>query len=437
MMARGTEMAAEDQRRDSHWIVVPETETAITLETIPGAVCELRHENDTGNLLRLHADDQGRVRFHACPSGAASTIETRRVAISSDPAGMTESESRSEAHSWPVVPALGEGLLTLTNAELVARGYPPRPHPTRSPSHFAQWRRLVSRPWARVGDRRVSRSDVAFGPQPAAASPTLPLPPPRADLFNGSLDNWSGAVYTESGPLKNQVEFFYITGTWNVPIVFAGLPGSPAYSAAAEWVGLNAGKLFQSGSDSEAWNIPFPEIGSNWVFTNYWSWIEAYPDPPWGISNVPVSPGDEMQVIIFVADATGNTSFVDGDGGGLTPADNKVWFMVYNFTKGTSYWGTLDAVGWFSSANFIVERPEENGATAPLAIFAVASMTRGSYATSRTGYQEMYPLGSAFDSVSYINMQSKASGDVLDTVTPIPAPGGTGDNLYFFWHAYD
>lgn len=42
---------------------------------VPEALCELRHESDEVNLLRLHADDQGRVTFYACPSGGADTIE--------------------------------------------------------------------------------------------------------------------------------------------------------------------------------------------------------------------------------------------------------------------------------------------------------------------------------------------------------------------------
>lgn len=339
---------------------------------------------------------------------------------------MVGSGSRDDARDWPVIPALADGLLTLTNAELVAHGYPPRPDPAQSPSHFAQWRQLVSRPWARVGDRRVERDDVSFA---------LPLPPQQADAFSGPSDNWSGAECTENGPPKS-LEFFYLTGTWNVPVVVAGLPGSPVYSAAAEWVGFQADKLFQSGSDSEAWNLTLGLEGGTWIITNYWTWIQSYPDPPCAIPYMWTSPGDEMQVIIFLADEAGNTRFTDGDGGGLAPGNNKVWFMVYNFTKGTSYWGTLDAVGWFGSANFIVERPNALGTTAALANFGVARMTKCSFANSDTGWRLMYPLGSTGSSVSYVNMQSKVSGDILDVVAPLPAPDGKGYDLFFFWQDY-
>lgn len=83
----------------------------------------------------------------------------------------------------------------------------------------------------------------------------------------------------------------------------------------AEWVGLdNSGTdLYQSGTDSECYFI------FGWTFTNYWMWIE-----------------------IFVADQNGQTWFRDNEegNGGLTPADNSVWFMPYNNTNGSSLWGT-------------------------------------------------------------------------------------------------
>ena len=40
-----------------------------------------------------------------------------------------------------------------------------------------------------------------------------------------------------------------------------------------------------------------------------------------------------MSVDIFLADENGQTWFKDGDWGGLTPADNSVWFMLYNHSN--------------------------------------------------------------------------------------------------------
>jgi hypothetical protein len=108
---------------------------------------------------------------------------------------------------------------------------------------------------------------------------------------------------------------------------------APEYSAAAMRVGITADKLYQLGSDSEA--------------------------SAWGIPNFPISPGDEVSVEIFPADQFGNTWFAGDDRGGLTAQGNNVWFMVYNYTRGVSYWSTLPC-GEFAgaTAEFIVEGPQ-------------------------------------------------------------------------------
>ncbi len=159
-------------------------------------------------------------------------------------------------------------------------------------------------------------------------SPTLPLPPPMAlAMFNSNSNIWSGATYTNPA-----AQYFWIEADWNVPGAFS-VPGSPPYSAVAEWIGLdNSGTdLFQAGTDSECW--VFTVFGFTWTFTNYWMWIEALPFAPWALPNFPLSPGDSVSVDIFVADQNGNTWFQDGANGGLTTADNSVWFMIYNYTQ--------------------------------------------------------------------------------------------------------
>jgi hypothetical protein len=57
-------------------------------------------------------------------------------------------------------------------------------------------------------------------------------------------------------------------------------------------------------------------------------WIESLPFAPWGVPNFPISPGDAISLDIFVADQNGTTWFQNGSWGGLTPADDSVWFML-------------------------------------------------------------------------------------------------------------
>lgn len=452
-------MSHNHEEHRSEQAVVPGIETLLSFQTFPGAACTLRHHDVEDDILRLHADDRGGVRFHvraprdANPvevqlesSGSNGELETHRIVLSADasaaaaahvPASMTAREDQQ-----PSLPPLRQELMTVENSELIAQGYPPRPDPATAPARYARWLRIVSRPWTVVSKRLIPRPDVAFGPRPALRTPTLPLPPPIAQsMFNSNADSWSGAEYTQ--PFA---QFFHIQAAWNVPGVLAGAPGSPLYSAAAAWIGLTADKLYQSGSDSEAYNLPSPfsnwpfNVGS-WVFTNYWMWIESYPDATWVIPNIPISPGDEVEVFIFVADTDGTTWFVDGYWGGLTEADNTVWFMVYNHTKGLSYWGTLTSDLFFTgrTAAFVIERPTYNGSTAPLARFGTATMWSGWYGDSQAGYQQLFPLGSGFydPGPTYINMESTSTKHVLDYVTAFPDPTNDGGKeLVFYWLGY-
>src|SRR5277367_968515 len=55
--------------------VFPETETLLTIQTDPHAVCHLRHASRSEEGLQLDADERGIVRFHARAAKGAKPIE--------------------------------------------------------------------------------------------------------------------------------------------------------------------------------------------------------------------------------------------------------------------------------------------------------------------------------------------------------------------------
>ena len=264
--------------------------------------------------MQLDADDNGVVRFHAKAHKDWQPIEVHLEYTGEHgiPARHTVALRGDTEHGAPLSPnevhaPLVGGLrpplegdpLVLSNQELVARGYPPRPDPKHSPARYARWHRIVSRPYTAVNPRLVPHPEVSFShayPVRQRKSPTLPLSPPHTGLrlgsptlplppplvrpmFNSNSGIWSGASLTN--PTK---EFCAIQADWTVPGVFA-LPGAPGYSAAAEWIGLdNSGTdLYQSGTDSEclfALGFPF------WTVTNYWMWIEFPALPALGCSQL-------------------------------------------------------------------------------------------------------------------------------------------------------
>jgi hypothetical protein len=275
-------------------------------------------------------------------------------------------------------------------------------------------------------------------------------------MFNSNNSIWSGALLT-----KPEKQFSYITGTWYVPVVFypfaVWLPGDFDYSAAAVWVGLDDGgqDLYQSGTDSEifasqGWGS---EIDATlpWIFTVYWVWIESLPFAPWAVPNFPVSPGDQISVAIFLADENGTTWYENGFGGGLTSADNCVWFVIENLTQQNSYFGYLpraaatlngqSSTGYTgTTAEFILERPEivDNGAsyTLPLACFGASSMFDCVYEDSATGSNWIYPLGAPRftpGTLTYLNMRNPATQNVLAIAVPLPDPNSNEGGQEIFW----
>ena len=468
----------------SHHTAMPEVETMLSVRTHPKAVCHLSHDEFKDHRIQLDADDNGIVRFHAKAHKDWKPIEVHLEYTAEDgtPARHTFELRGDTAHNGATLspnqveappagklrPALEGDPMALSNQELLTRGYPPRPDPKHSPSRYARWHRLVSEPFTAVTPRLVPHPEVSFAhPHPALASvnaPTLPLPPPRSHphpaltlaaptlplppplmrpMFNANSNSWSGAY------LNNPInQFCSIQADWPVPGVFA-LPGAPLYSAAAEWIGLdNSGTdLYQSGTDSEC--VYFAPFG--WTFTNYWMWIESLPFAPWAVPNFTVAPQDSISVDMFVADQNGMQWFKDGTWGGLTPADNSVWFMLYNNTRRLSYWGTLPTaavnIGGLKStpftgttAEFIVERPVYNGSQAPLANFLLAVMQGCWYGDAQYG-DRPFALGAdgsiPFDgNLSYWNMQNSSTKDLLDLAISAPDPTSSGSEILWFWFNY-
>jgi hypothetical protein len=446
----------------------PELETLVTVETnAPHAVCHLVHRHNEDRRLQLDADEHGIVRFHARPSKGAEAIEFAldctegngahtRHTVALQPGTLSGPPPSAPKPRGTLRGRLSSDMMALPNRELVALGYPPRPDPARHPARYKRWLKRVMQPFMAVNPTKVAHHGVRFARStpdlitpPKLASPTLPLPPPRAEpTFDQNSNNWSGAQLTQP-----RGQFFLIESDWNVPGVFNVNPtyplGGVTYSAVAEWIGLDnnaAGTdLYQAGTDSECW------VWFGWTITNYWMWIESLPFPPWAIPNFPVSPYDAVSVDIFVADQYGTTFFQNGSDGGLTPADDRVWFMIYNLSQNNSYWGTL-STGAFSengqtragysgnAAEFVIERPTDlsTGNPYPLGAFGSTNMNSCFYADALYGDQGV-PLGAdgsmPFDgNLTYLDMVDQATNNLLAVPFSQPDPFSPyGYQIFWLW----
>ncbi|MDQ2857398.1 MAG: G1 family endopeptidase [Candidatus Eremiobacteraeota bacterium] len=328
---------------------------------------------------------------------------------------------------------LGPSALTLSDRELVARGFPRRPDKIKAPGAYAKWTYIVSHTFTAVAPRKVRRGDVSFAPvslvpqRRAAASSAK-------SVFDYNSSIWSGAVV--SNP---QVRFYEIQDDWMTPSA-GPVPPSIGYAAVAVWAGLdNAGNdLVQTGTDSESWDF-YDGFGTEVTFTNYWAWIESLPDAPYALPNFPVSPGDSISVDIFLADQTGNTTLSGGD---LTPSDDSVWFMIYNLTTGNSYWGTLPRPPAFSgsTAEFVLERPSsyDTGVPFALADFGVVGAHDCYFADTWFGFSSLDYNGSPPYPFSLDNLTMLDGSNTLTssfTFANLSGQPGGGNELWV-WQNY-
>jgi hypothetical protein len=458
-----------------------EQETLIVLDVAPHSAYRIFHGADPKKHLQLDSDERGRLSFYLTVPRNTEPFELHLVkageelahpiAISADPhywERHDEAKVQSHAAKGAIRPALTGFPQGVSNKELTSRGYPPQPNPERSPTAHARWRELVSKPYTLVNDFRVPHEDIRFGSHVGAGSimsPTLPLPPPSPELaqslkflrrsfprvrqwersfFNATSSTWSGALVQQ--PVNN---FFLVQADWQVPRV-GPTPGASWRAEAAVWVGLGNGSndLFQSGTDSVSVTFPLaPHSEAVVCLTNYWMWIEVLPFAPWAVPNFPIGPGDEVSVNIHVADQAGNVWFrEDNEGGGLTAQDNSVWFMLYNRTRGLSYWGIVPTQTPSDSFNgniveFILEQPSNSeGGTWPLANFGTARMRNCAYGDAQFGNLQQFSIppddgSQPFDgNVSYLNMVNPSNGHRLATAISCPDASSFGGNdIFWLW----
>lgn len=160
--------------------------------------------------------------------------------------------------------------------------------------------------------------------------------------------NWSGfAVVDTNKPFAAGTTVF---GEYIVPIAqqaFGTCSGGWDYSA--EWVGFDgvaSGDVLQAGIEADA----FCAGSSKKTF--YKSWFEWFPNPSFRIKNLTIKPGNVIGVAIWNSSPTQANALI------IDYTTQKAVSIAFKAPNGTSLIG--DSVEW------IIERPEVNGASATL-----------------------------------------------------------------------
>jgi hypothetical protein len=144
--------------------------------------------------------------------------------------------------------------------------------------------------------------------------------------------------------------FNWLEGDWVVPNVSA--PGQNQWYYCSSWIGLDgdgSGDVCQAGLECEVY-----QSGSS-VVRRVYPWWEWFPGPEVQITNLPISPGDLVSLVICTTGAGASTA--------------SIFFS--NRTSGASTSFSITAPAGTSlvgnSAEWIVEAPTVSGAQSSLA----------------------------------------------------------------------
>jgi hypothetical protein len=429
---------------EKHLTIPPGAETPVVLRTEPDAACDLHAAgvNDPSQTMRLYANVEGYVRFHFtpnqgiqdaylqldCTTQQAVTTHPLHLRIDGSPtADMPAPEASVPAPAGSKVrPALtDEAARQLSDEDIIAQGYPPRPNAAESPEAYAKWLDRVSRPMTIVPPHSVKRSDISHLPRTAIAGPN-------------TSSNWSGFVAQGSNGSYRLAQ-----GEWTVPsvlgevkIVYEGrLPtvvtGPQTYSAL--WVGLdgnNTKDLVQAGTEQNAQSLPL--FGTA---TSYFAWtevcsLESGCQPMQEVLSV--GPNDGMDVSVYVGDSAGN----------LDPSGGYAWFYVYVYTatsaQGMSFPTSLGTGFGFTgnSAEWIMERPyitalgnNPNIPDAELADYNTCQMVASVFTTASIPYS----YAQAEPTIMYEGYSPQSDDDELSTVSAV---SGQPSAMLFTWKSF-
>lgn len=295
------------------YTVLPEKFNWITLQTNSPGARIIQHHETLKEPVVLYADADGVVHLHVYPpsvspdscirltlEGADSSVclELRACAEETQDYPFHKPVGRS-VRNGTVRPALtDEEVTTLSNEELVRRGYSPRPI-LKDGTISASWLKAVKSPSTRVepliSPRKSQRckKTLSSASDPSAIkvtdAPAIPVV---------TSPNWCGIE------VRNRSGYDFITGTWVQPTLTFQSQGT-GWGQMATWVGFDGDGLVdlpQAGTNVEAFSYG---PGPQWFQAYPYSWTEFLPSQTSGIAaGVPLQQGDEMQVVVWL-DALG------------------------------------------------------------------------------------------------------------------------------------
>jgi Peptidase A4 family len=412
--------------------VRPAMTSTVSVATRPWGVCSVRVEDaaQPEHRLQLFADSAGVVAFQVRPDSESPDVVSLTVECATDgqlsvhPVELRLADEPTDEFPAPTRPgahlndrerrytALTPAeIIDLSDSDVLARGYPPRPDSRQAPEAFRAWRRVVSVPAIRVESALIAHPELRAGAARLQAG------------LQENTTNWSG--FELRGPQRHGVfgpvhPFAYdmVMGEWIVPSpLHSAIPAATTYSTL--WVGLDGdgiADLWQAGTEQDCL-VSGPGSIRLALGTSF-AWTELLPQQQTMqvVPDLPVSIGDELYVCVWVGDEEKPPNVQASTGRAY----------LHNITAGRSALITvpLSRAGQVSGteAEWIMERPLDTTTNSlrPLADYGSAVM-RGAIARRTTS-----PPGSGYvacqdDPNIRITMRGSSGQSVLSYATALDA----------------
>jgi hypothetical protein len=419
----------------SYFVTKSNSDSTITIHTMPWAECTLGPATEGGvaadSQMKVHANDQGEVQLHARPATAQAS--SGRITVTCrDEDGQEATKSgdfvvdaasggisanigtvgtaTTSPHARTMRPAFVGDALSVSDEEVQAQGFPPRPDPLRSPEAYHSWMKVVSQPSTVVATRSPESS-------------RFERPNGHAQHNNeiksgaGTSSNWSGIVLHNTARTYNGV-----LGEWVVPSInIAGATTGIEPFAASLWVGLDGADspdVVQTGTN---------EATTSWfgmaMLVNSYAWMEWF---PWNESYLfSVNPGDEMFAEVWRCAtpwycSTGGAScfYIEDLSSGVTSGIVDWGDCSYTFGGNPPFVG--------NNAEWILERPSINGTLESLPDYSSALMS-SAWAWDSAGNWLNWQTDTGTEWVNMVN-----GSDYLSLTFPINAT-----QIDYWWFGYN
>jgi len=251
----------------------------------------------------------------------------------------------------------GFDVTSASDAQLARLGYPMRPDQRIHPYAYTIWRKLVTTPGAYVAAGGIVNPEVRGPASRSTAHATRRGVMASTSFTTVTSSNWSGDVVN-----GQPAAFDDILGAWTVPSV--STDGNVGASYSSTWVGIDGwsnNDVVQDGTEQDA--IDFGYFGGQ--FSVYYAWYEFFPNPQIAMTNLSVSPGDQILAESFTGyDSTGTLN-------------GYYWLYDYTSNQGAFTNATIPASASFAgaSAEWIEERTTENNALYPMPNYGNVQMS--------------------------------------------------------------